>query len=158
MMKSVHAPKRARFAAAAALLALALTTTGCFAMGAAAANDTPPAPAAKREAPPIPAPGMLQDEGLEKQLVDRMLAKGTMVAARIIFDQNDWRFERNENSGVVEARVTDATVLYKKQDGTCWQDPSLLRQQHEGSGFVAPGEWALLMNEPYESPCEKAGL
>jgi hypothetical protein len=49
-------------------------------------------------------------------------------------------------------------VLYKKQDGTCWQDPSLLRQQHVGNEFVAPGEWALLMNEPDEIPCEKAGL
>jgi hypothetical protein len=157
-MKSEHAPKRARFAAALALMALALPGTGCFALGAAAAKENQPPPAEKREAPPIPAPGALQDEGLEKQLVDRMVAKGAIVAARIIFNQDDWRFERNENSGVVESRLTDATVLYKKQDGTCWQDPSLLRQQHDGTTFVAPGEWALLMNEPYEIPCEKAGL
>jgi hypothetical protein len=89
-MKSEHAPKRAR-SAAAALIALALAMTGCFAMGAAAANDTQAQPPPKREAPPIPAPGLLQDEALEKQLVDRMIAKGDIVAARIIFNENDWR-------------------------------------------------------------------
>lgn len=157
-MKSEHPPKRARSAAAVALIALALAMTGCFAMGAAAANDTPAQPPPKREAPPIPAPGLLQDEALEKQLVDRMIAKGDIVAARIIFNENDWRISRNENSGIVENRITDATVLYQKSDGTCWQDPSLLRQQYVGTEFVAPGEWALLMSKPYEIPCETAGL
>lgn len=157
-MKSELAPKRARFAAALALIALAFSTTGCFALAGAPANQTPPPPPAKREAPPIPQPGMLQDPALEKQLVDRMIAKGAITAAKIIFNENDWRIERNETSGVVTSRITDATVLYKKTDGTCWQDPSLLRQQYVGTEFVAPGEWALLMSEPYEIPCEKAGL
>lgn len=156
-MKSEHAPKRARFAAAIALIGLALSMTGCFAMGGAPA-PTPPPPPEKREAPPIPAPGTLQDEALEKQLVDRMIAKGKVVAARIIFNENDWRLERHETSGVVEARVTDATVLYKDKDGTCWQDPSMLRQQSVETGFTSPGEWALLMSKPYEIPCDKAGL
>lgn len=156
-MKFEYVNKRARLAVALALMALAVSTAGCFMPAAAPAAATPVEPV-KREAPPIPAPGPLQDEALEQQLVDRMIAKGAIVAARVIFSETDWRIERNENSGIVESRVTDATVLYKKQDGTCWQDPSLLRQQYVGTEFVAPGEWALLMNEPYEIPCDKAGL
>jgi len=156
-MKSGHAPKRARFAAAVALIGLALAMTGCFLLGGAPASETPAEPE-KREAPPIPAPGPLQDAALEKQLVDRMIANGEIVAAKVIFSEDDWSIERNENSGIVESRYMRATVLYKKTDGTCWQDPSLLEQQYVGTEFVAPGEWANLVTEPYEIPCEKAGL
>jgi hypothetical protein len=156
-MKSQHAPKRARFAAALALVALALPAAGCFMPAAAPASQTPAEPE-KREAPPIPEPGPLQDAALEKQLIDRMIANGEITAAKVIFTEDDWSIERNESSGIVESRYTRATVLYKKTDGTCWQDPSLLEQQYVGTEFVGPGEWAILANEPYEIPCEKAGL
>ncbi|KYG06625.1 hypothetical protein BE21_33795 [Sorangium cellulosum] len=153
-----------RASSAIVLVSIAVFSTGCFALNAAAAasgakeREAQEAQEAKKEAPPIPEPGKVHDEALAKQLVDKMTSKGAITAAKVIFSEDDWRIERNENSGIVTGRVTNATVLYKKKDGKCTQDPSLLRQEFVGNEFVAPGEWALLVNEKYEIPCEKAGL
>ncbi|WP_437735768.1 hypothetical protein [Sorangium sp. So ce1335] len=151
-------------------LAIAMTwfslfATGCFALNAAAGaadakerEEREAAQKAKKEAPPIPPPGKLHDEALAKQLEDKMTEKGALVAAKVIFTDDDWRIERNENTGIVTGRVANATVVYKQKDGKCIQDPSLLRQEFVGNEFVGPGQWALLVNEKYDIPCDKAGL
>ncbi|WP_437969472.1 hypothetical protein WMF04_09295 [Sorangium sp. So ce260] len=146
-------------------MSIAVFSTGCFALSAAAAaSDAKEREAQqqkeqeKKEAPPLPAPGKLHDEALAQQLVDKMTSKGTITAAKVIFSDDEWRIERNENSGIVTGRVTNATVVYKKKDGKCTQDPSLLRQEFVGNEFVGPGEWARMMTDKYEIPCEKGGL
>ncbi|MGK3991068.1 hypothetical protein WME99_48925 [Sorangium sp. So ce136] len=161
-MKSERALHHASLVIAVA--SIALFATGCFALNAAAGaeeakeREAQKAQQEKKEAPPIPAPGKVHDEALAKQLVDKMTSKGTITAAKVIFSDDEWRIERNENSGVVTGRVANATVIYKKKDGKCAQDPSLLRQQFVGNDFVGPGEWALMMTDKYEIPCEKGGL
>ncbi len=162
-MKSERALQRA--SSAIVLTSIALFSTGCFSLlTAAAASDDAKAREAqeaqkeKKEAPPIPAPGKIHDETLAQQLVDKMTSKGTITAAKVIFSDDEWRIERNENSGIVTGRVANATVIYKKKDGKCTQDPSMLRQEFVGNEFVGPGEWALMMTDKYEIPCEKGGL
>ncbi|AUX45189.1 uncharacterized protein SOCE26_066700 [Sorangium cellulosum] len=161
-MDSRHALYRGSLAIVMSLVAV--FGTGCFALIAADAKERE-AQAKEREeqrkkdAPPIPSPGKLHDEALAKQLEDKMTSKGQITAAKVIFSQDDWRIERNENTGIVTGRVTEATVIYKrKADGKCVQDPSMLRQEFVGNEFVGPGEWALMMTEKFDIPCEKAGL
>ncbi|WP_437624953.1 hypothetical protein [Sorangium sp. So ce1151] len=161
-MKSERARHHASLVIAVA--STALFATGCFGLNAAAGaadaeeREAQKAQQEKKEAPPIPAPGKVHDEALAKQLVDKMTSKGTITDAKVIFSDDEWRIERNENSGVVTGRVTNATVIYKKKDGKCTQDPSLLRQEFVGNEFVGPGVWALMMTDKYEIPCEKGGL
>ncbi|WP_434046183.1 MULTISPECIES: hypothetical protein [Sorangium] len=150
---------------AIAMTCISLFATGCFALNATAGaadakerEEREAAEKAKKEAPPIPPPGKIHDEALAKQLEDKMTEKGTRVAAKVIFTDDEWRIERNENTGIVTGRVGNATVVYKQKDGKCIQDPSLLRQEFVGNDFVGPGTWALMMNEKYEIPCEKGGL
>ncbi len=87
--------------------------------------------AAKTELPK----GAKKNPALEKQISAAYTAEyPTNKILKVIMRDNDWRIERS-SLGIITGRTIDATIAYKKADGTCELHHEGWWQGHDGKKF-----------------------